>query len=270
MKKLFLSLSFLLCFLMSNAQNTMTYESVTYINGLGISDIPRFIELHKKFADLAAGENRKATGQWLFRHWYGSGHAFVLYDQYDSMEDYMTDSDLYLENIKLKVDALKDENEKEAIKKDWAEYRAFSDGHTDEIRGASSETGFLTVENVNFDVPFVMVVGRYNSSGSWTKMGNAFFDWRIKPEIDAGTSIAGGVSYHYMGSGPEVEVWQCYNSLVDFATAVSTPSEQSDAAKESSKTFWSLVSGGHEDQIYLHIGHFNLDKGVFDLAGANK
>ena len=77
MKKLFLSLSFLLCFVMSNAQNTMTYESVTYINGLGISDIPRFIELHKKFADLAAGENRKATGQWLFRHWYGSGHAFV-------------------------------------------------------------------------------------------------------------------------------------------------------------------------------------------------
>ena len=26
-----------------------------------------------------------------------------------------------------------------------------------------------------------------------------------------------------MGSGPEVEVWQCYASLTDFAKAVSTP-----------------------------------------------
>ncbi len=101
-------------------------------------------------------------------------------------------------------------------------------------------------------------------------MGNAFFDWRIKPEVEIGSSIAGGVSYHYMGSGPEVEVWQCYNSLVDFATSVTSTTPQSDAAKESSKTFWSLVSGSHEDQIYLHIGHVDTEKGVFDLAGPNK
>jgi len=270
MKKLFITLSLLLCFVLANAQNSMTFESVTYINGVGASDVPRFIELHKKFADMAVGENRKATGEWLFRHWYGSGHTFVLYDQYNTMEDYMADSDLYLKNVKAKIDAMKDESEKEAIKKDWSEYRAFSDGHTDEVRAIATDTGFLTTADVNFDVPFVMVLGRYNSSGSWTKMGNAFFDWRIKPEVDAGTSIAGGVSYHYMGSGPEVEVWQCYNSLVDFATAVTATTAQTDAAKESSKTFWSLVTGAHEDQIYMHIGHVDLEKGVFDLAGPNK
>ena len=65
------------------------------------------------------------------------------------------------------------------------------------------------------------------------KMGDAFFDWRIKPAVDAGNSIAGGVSYHFMGSGSEVEVWQCYNSLIDFATSVTSLSPQGDAAKES-------------------------------------
>jgi len=269
MKRIFSTL-ITLSFVIVNAQNKMSYESVTYINDLSISEVPRFIELHKKFADMAAGENRKATGEWLFRHWYGSGHTFVLYDQYETMEDYMADSELYLENLKAKVDAIQDEDEKEAIKKDWAEYRSFSDGHTDEIRGAYADTGFLTVDNVNFDVPFVMVVGRYNSSGSWAKMGNAFFDWQIKPGVDAGTSIAGGVSYHYMGSGPEVEVWQCFNSLVDFATATTNPTSPSEETKEARKTFWSLASGGHEDQIYLHIGHVDVEKGVFDLAGADK
>ncbi|MDC0387070.1 hypothetical protein OAM55_01420 [Flavobacteriaceae bacterium] len=270
MKNLLFSLPLVFCFAIANGQETSTYESATYINGIAAADVPRFIELHKKFADLAVGENRLATGEWLFRHWYGSGHTFVIYDQYNSMEDYMADSELYLENIKAKIDAMKDESEVEAIKKDWVEYRAFSDGHTDEIRVSNSKTGFLTLEDVNFDVPFVMVVGSYNSSGNWSKMGNAFFDWRIKPEVEIGSSIAGGVSYHYMGSGPEVEVWQCYNSLVDFATSVTSTTPQSDAAKESSKTFWSLVSGSHEDQIYLHIGHVDTEKGVFDLAGPNK
>lgn len=73
-----------------------------------------------------------------------------------------------------------------------------------------------------------------------------------------------------MGSGPEVEVWQCFNSLVDFATATTNPTSPSEEAKEASKTFWSLASGGHEDQIYLHIGHVDIEKGVFDLAGADK
>ncbi|MDB4263650.1 hypothetical protein N9858_02350 [Flavobacteriaceae bacterium] len=42
---------------------------------------------------------------------------------------------------------------------------------------------------------------------------------------------------------------------------------QDDSLAESRKTFWSLVSGSHEDQIYLHIGHVDIEKGTFDLAG---
>ena len=251
------------------SQDKMTFESATYLNGISIDKIPRFIELHKKFTDLSMGENRKINGDWLFRHWYGSGHTFVIYQQYETMEDYHQDGEIALSNVRNHIKNMKDEVEKESLKKEWREYTSFSDGHTDEIRGAYDSTGFLTIDNVNFDVPFVMTVGRYNSSGSWKKMGDSFFDWRIKPEVDSKVSIAGGVSYHYMGSGPEVEVWQAYNSLVDFAESVSNPSNDSSLV-ESRKSFWSLAEGDHEDQIYLHIGHVDLAQGIFNLAGADK
>ena len=57
---------------------------------------------------------------------------------------------------------------------------------------------------------------------------------------------------------------------MDFATATKNSTTSSEEAKETSKIFWSLVSGGHEDQIYLHIGHVDIEKGVFDLTGADK
>jgi len=266
MKNIFIALTLTLSFYVTSAQTDRVYNSATYINDVAASEVPRFIELHKKFTDMSLGENRKHTGDWLFRHWYGSGHTFVIYEQFNSMEDFHADSDLFLENINNSIDAIKDEATKEATKKEWIEYRAFSDGHKDEVR-VSSPTSVLSAENVNFDIPFVMVVGKYNSSGNWVKMGNAFFDWRIKPEVDSNTSISGGVSYHFMGSGHEVEVWQCYNSLVDFSTSVTNSAPQDDSLAESRKTFWSLVSGSHEDQIYLHIGHVDTEKGTFDLAG---
>ena len=68
----------------------------------------------------------------------------------------------------------------------------------------------------------------------------------------------------------EVEVWQCYTNLVEFAKGVTARGEETEEAKEARKTFWSLVDGAHEDQIYLHIGHVNMEKGIFDLAGKDR
>ena len=51
-----------------------------------------------------------------------------------------------------------------------------------------------------------------------------------------GNAFAGGVSYHYMESGPELEVRQCYTSLTDFAKAVSTPQNSAETT-ESKKAF---------------------------------
>jgi len=270
MKKLFLFLLPILFTLSINAQDDRTYEAVTYLNDISVSEIPRFVELHKKFSNMAHDENRLVTGDWLFRHWYGSGHTFVIYRQFNSMQDYHRDTDMVNQNIIKIIQAVDNEEERNALMDEWSELRAFYDGHTDEIRAAYPDTGFTTIENVDFDAPFVMSVGRYNSSGSWSELGNAFYNWSIKPEIDQGICIAGGVSYHYMGSGPEVEVWQCYNSLVDFATAVSSTAEMSEESRQAMRTFWSLADGGHEDQIYLHIGHMNLETGSFDLAGKDR
>lgn len=44
----------------------------------------------------------------------------------------------------------------------------------------------------------------------------------------------------------------------------------SDESRQAMRTFWSLADGGHEDQIYLQIGHMNLEKGSFDLAGKDR
>ena len=59
-------------------QEKQVYESIAYINDVSVSEIPRFVELFKKFTDMSMGENRTMTGEWLFRHWYGSGQTFTV------------------------------------------------------------------------------------------------------------------------------------------------------------------------------------------------
>jgi hypothetical protein len=73
-----------------------------------------------------------------------------------------------------------------------------------------------------------------------------------------------------MGTSSDIEVWQCYTNLVEFAKAVTAKNKGSEEATKARKTFWSLVDGAHEDQIYLHIGHVNTKKGIFDLAGKDR
>jgi len=270
MKKSFTILLLFLFTLGGYSQEQRVYESCTYLNNVSVSEIPRFIELYKQFTDMSLGDNRTQSSEWLFRHWYGSGHTFVIYSAYDSMKDYHADTDLAKANINAKIKAVNDTVQQKVLMDEWSELASFWDNHTDEIRVRNTSTGFYAKEDTDFDSPFVMSVGRYNSSGSWGDMGNGFFNWVTVPDVDRNVSLAGGVSYHYMGSGTDLEVWNCYSSLVDFATAVSAKKELSDTAKEGRKVFWSLADGGHEDQIYLHIGHVNMEKGVFDLAGADR
>ena len=125
------------------------------------------------------------------------------------MEDFHKDADIANQNIRTKIDTTKDTSVKETLMKEWAEYRAFSNGHSDEVRVAKKTTGFYQLEETDFDIPFAMVVGKYNSSGAWGTTGTAFFDWAIKNSVDNGSSMSGGVSYHYIGTSFDVEVWQC-------------------------------------------------------------
>ena len=52
------------------------------------------------------------------------------------------------------------------------------------------------------------------------------------------------------------------SNIKEFSETVST---QSSDNPEEAKKFWSAVSGPHEDQIYVHVGH--LENGEFNLAG---
>jgi len=143
MKKLILIFIALLS-ISAYAQDDNTYESALYINDVAISEMPRFVELHKKFTDMSLGENRTMTGEWVFRHWYGSGHSFVIYSQYNSMEDFHEDADIANQNIRAKINTTKDTSEKETLMKEWAEYRSFSNNHSDEVRVANKATGFIS------------------------------------------------------------------------------------------------------------------------------
>ena len=145
-------------------QEKQVYESITYINDVSVSEIPRFVELFKKFTDMSMGENRTMTGEWVFRHWYGSGHTFTIASQYNNMEDYLVDSDLANDNIRAKIKATTGKKEQEALMAEWSELLAFWNNHTDEIRIANATTGFYYKEDVNFDVPFlVMRITLYES-----------------------------------------------------------------------------------------------------------
>jgi hypothetical protein len=57
-------------------------------------------------------------------------------------------------------------------------------------------------------------------------------------------------------------VFQSYENIVAFANSISGQSSDNPDARSK---FWDNVTGAHEDQIYIHVGH--LVDGVFDLAG---
>ena len=94
---------------------------------------------------------------------------------------------------------------------------------------------------------------------------NAYMDWQIRPGVAEGSIMGGGVSSHFKGSGLDIEVYQSYESLVDFAKHVENGSGGNAEARVK---FWTNVQGQHTDQIYLHIGH--MENGVFNLAGADR
>lgn len=57
----------------------------TYVD-VPLNKVQRFIELHKKVTDLSQGEGRTIQEHWVYRHWYGSGDAILIYDEYNSAQ----------------------------------------------------------------------------------------------------------------------------------------------------------------------------------------
>ena len=122
---------------------TMSAQQVTEITYLDVpaTKIGKFVELHKIITDMSMGEERTLQGQWVYRHWYGSGHSIVIRDIYKSVEDAVAD-DLFAVLGK-NYEALSDEKKKEmdVVFEEWWSY---FDNHTDEMRMSNAEKDFVS------------------------------------------------------------------------------------------------------------------------------
>jgi len=211
----------------------------TYVD-VPLNKVQRFIELHKKVTDLSQGEGRTIQEHWVYKHWYGSGDAILIYDEYNSAQ-YAIDDNINAackKNEGLSADAKK---EMDAVFTDWW---SFFNGHWDEMRVIDYEKDFVSKENVNWDIPFVFVVGTYNTKGKPSKMAEAYMDWQTRPLVADGLQLGGGVTKHDKGASADLEFFGAFKTMVDFATSISTQGTVNTAARNS---FWSLADGSHAD-----------------------
>ena len=234
---------------------------ITYLD-VPATEIGKFVELHKKMTDMTQGEGRTLQGQWVYRHWYGSGHSIVIYDQYNSAQDAVND-DIW-GAMRKNYDALSDDDKKE-MDDVFNQWWSYFNNHTDEMRNFNSENGFVQKPNTDWDIPFVLVVGNYNSSGSINDLAQAYMDWATKPGVENGLQVGGGATTHFKGGGADVQFFGAFKNIKEFAESVSGQGTDNPEARSK---FLNLVEGSHSDQIYVHVGH--LVDGKFDLAGPEK
>ena len=111
----------------------------TYVD-VPLNKVQRFIELHKKVTDLYQGEDRTVQGHWVYRHWYGSGAAILIYDEYNSAQDAIDDNfnAAYKKNEGLSADAKK---EMDTI---FTEWWSFFNDHWNEMRVIDYEKDFMS------------------------------------------------------------------------------------------------------------------------------
>ena len=83
MKKHVVVLALIFLFVTSTfAQNV---HSITYL-AVPMADTQEFLQLHKKFSDLSAGEDRTLLHTWLFKHARGGDYSMMVVDVYPSQE----------------------------------------------------------------------------------------------------------------------------------------------------------------------------------------
>ena len=59
----------------------------------------------------------------------------------------------------------------------------------------------FTHEEADFNSNFILVIGKYNTSGNQREMGQAYHDWVTVPAVESGVALAGNLSFHLTGSG---------------------------------------------------------------------
>ena len=254
-------LNLIMLLLFSITISAQSVISNTYLD-VPLNKVNDFLTLHKKVIDMSSSEDRTVNNQWAYRHWYGNDHSIMLADLYSSAEDAVKDD--FWGVLNKNIDALS-ENEKKEMKDVVSKWWAYWNNHTDEMRVVDWEENWIGKENLDLDIPYVFVVGNYNSNAGNKEMIDAYMEWSVKPGVNNGVMLYGGATTHFIGSGSDVQIWSAYTNIAGFAEANGPNSQRnSDAAPK----FWSLVEGAHSDQIYIHAGHTIDNK--FNLAGKDK
>ena len=74
-----------------------------------------------------------------------------------------------------------------------SEYQSFWNGHTDEMRRVDWQNDHVVGEDIDVSGYFILVIGKYNTSGNQGEMGQAYHDWATIPAVEQGVA---GVGYN--------------------------------------------------------------------------
>ena len=251
MKKIFT----IILALATTAISAQQVGSFTYLD-VPTQEIGKFVRLHKQVTDMTI-DNREFKNHWLLTHFQGSGKNVVIWSNYPTVEDVYNDS--VLDAIGKTWESLEGER-KDRFEKLVTEYLSYWTGHTDEIRVIDWENNVKHSEDMDWDTPFFVLFGNYQTTGNTELVGDAYNKWLTFPGIEAGSVQSGGFSTHLSGSGTDLQVWSIHSTLEDYVNSIRL---QGNADGRSD--FWQNVTGTHTDNMFRHRGH--VIDGKFDLAG---
>ena len=80
--------------------------------------------------------------------------------------------------------------EKTVVKEWWS----YWNNHTDEIRSVDWDNNWIGKENLDLDIPYVFVVGSYNSNAGNQELIDAYLEWNVKPGVENGVMLYGGAT----------------------------------------------------------------------------
>ena len=117
------------------------------------------------------------------------------------------------------------------------------------------EKGFVSIKMRTEIFIFLFVIGSHNAKGVLAEMADAYIDWQIRHLVADGLQLWGGVINNYEGSEGRFRVrWFQNNSRFfhfhQYIRNINIATRNS---------FWNLLDGPHNNQIYSHVGHL-LDR----------
>lgn len=252
MKKNVAVLALLILFITSSfGQNV---HSITYL-AVPMADTQEFLQLHKKFTDLAAGEERTLLHTWLFKHARGGDYSMMVVDVYPNQESLYMDKPQAV--MKKNIAAMElSEEENASIKEDWKRYMSlYIEGHTDETRiMINPEEYFYSSEAFDPSKKMIVISAlfdvRYADMKEFTAIADKAY---TKLAIERGNATLIFQTSHLTGSGLSVELVSFFPSWDALAADEKILHAGNPAMKTEWMRFFELLHG-HHDEITILLG----------------